>query len=511
MPDIAEKRSFWKKCADAVEIPFHYTKILPHRAVDIVENPASWQGLEAVSAGTTEETLQKSFAAGESVILDFGTYVTGKLHLNIETTEGRIHAPVRLRLFFAEQLCEFAGSNGKGLLSASWLQEEIINIDRTGCHIELPRRYSFNYLRMEVLCASSPVYFRDLYAVSSTSAIPCSFLQYEKGGIKQKIDTCCIRTLENCMQMVFEDGPRRDRRLWLGDLRLQALVNSVTYRNAALVERSLYLLASETADNGMIPACIFDGATVPSDTYIVDYSLLLGDILYFHAASYGMREIVRELYPLALRQLELFRKHIGGDGLFRDPGGLWLFIDWSEKLERELPVTGVYVYALRQCAGLAEMLDDGATAVTLAAEAEEITLKLRNYICDDGLIRTGMTGQLSYAAQIWMILAGIFTPDRGRQALAALEKHPESLKPFTPYLWHHYVEACFAAGDAERAEKFIYDYWGGMIKRGARTFWEVYYPQDDKFSPYLDPALNSSCHAWSCTPAYFFRKFDIPL
>ncbi|MGR8802286.1 sugar hydrolase, partial [Klebsiella variicola subsp. variicola] len=39
------------------------------------------------------------------------------------------------------------------------------------------------------------------------------------------IDGVAVRTLQNCMQEVFEDGPKRDRRLWLGDLRLQALVN----------------------------------------------------------------------------------------------------------------------------------------------------------------------------------------------------------------------------------------------------------------------------------------------
>ncbi|MBA0900693.1 sugar hydrolase, partial [Escherichia coli] len=36
------------------------------------------------------------------------------------------------------------------------------------------------------------------------------------------IDDVAVRTLKNCMQEVFEDGPKRDRRLWLGDLRLQA-------------------------------------------------------------------------------------------------------------------------------------------------------------------------------------------------------------------------------------------------------------------------------------------------
>ena len=105
-----------------------------------------------------------------------------------------------------------------------------------------------------------------------------------------------------------------------------------------------------------------------------------------------------------------------------------------------------------------------------------------------------------------MILAGVFTPEEGRRALAVLDGRPESVKPCTPYLWHYYVEACFAAGDAGRARKVICGYWGGMIKRGARTFWEVYCPEDDDFSPYRERGLNSSCHAWSCTPAYFFRR-----
>ena len=36
-----------------------------------------------------------------------------------------------------------------------------------------------------------------------------------------------------------EDGPKRDRRLWLGDLRLEALANYETYRNFDLVKRLL--------------------------------------------------------------------------------------------------------------------------------------------------------------------------------------------------------------------------------------------------------------------------------
>ena len=32
---------------------------------------------------------------------------------------------------------------------------------------------------------------------------------------------------------------------------------------------------------------------------------------------------------------------------------------------------------------------------------------------------------------------------------------------------------------------------------------------DPDFSPYGDRKINSMCHAWSCTPTYFIRKFGL--
>ena len=51
------------------------------------------------------------------------------------------------------------------------------------------------------------------------------------------------------------------------------------------------------------------------------------------------------------------------------------------------------------------------------------------------------------------------------------------------------------------------DYWGGMLKEGADTFWELYDPGDPLASPYGSRAVNSFCHAWSSTPAYFIRNY----
>lgn len=47
---------------------------------------------------------------------------------------------------------------------------------------------------------------------------------------------------------------------------------------------------------------------------------------------------------------------------------------------------------------------------------------------------------------------------------------------------------------------------GGAIE-GEDAFWELYNPENPNESPYGGTIVNSYCHAWSCTPAYFLRKY----
>ena len=42
---------------------------------------------------------------------------------------------------------------------------------------------------------------------------------------------------------------------------------------------------------------------------------------------------------------------------------------------------------------------------------------------------------------------------------------------------------------------------------GADCFYEAFDPENKDFSPYGSDMVNSYCHAWSGTPAYFIRKY----
>src|SRR5690606_16148080 len=88
-----------------------------------------------------------------------------------------------------------------------------------------------------------------------------------------------------------------------------------------------------------------------------------------------------------------------------------------------------------------------------------------------------------------------------------LFRESPAIKLSTPYMYHHLIEALITCGQKEKALEQMRTYWGGMMEDGADTFWELYNPTDKKLSPYGSNLINSYCHAWSCTPAYFIRKY----
>ena len=84
---------------------------------------------------------------------------------------------------------------------------------------------------------------------------------------------------------------------------------------------------------------------------------------------------------------------------------------------------------------------------------------------------------------------------------------PDTIGMVTPYLYHHYVQALIDTGRKAQALEVLRSYWGGMANEGADTFWELYDPNNPNASPYGGTIVLSYCHAWSCAPAYFLRKY----
>ncbi len=503
----------WVELAESLKPRLRETERTPVALVRPLADKAEflqWRMERVAPAGALRDRLM---GRGDSAILDFGGHMSGHVSLVI-SGEGRgIDAPARIKLILGEVPAEVVQPFDpfRGALSRAWLQDEVINVDVLPATIRMPRRYAFRYLKLEVV-DTSPNYkvrFEDVQAIALTSAgADPPPLGPGVPELLRRIDAVSIATLRDCMQTVFEDGPKRDRRLWIGDLRLQALTNYATFRNYDLVKRCLYLFAGLAREDGMVSACVFeDPRPLRGHEYIIDYAALYPAAVLDYARASNDWQTARELWPVAKRQIEILSAYVNADGLFAAPQGAWVFVDWKDSLDRTAAMQAIFVYCLRQAAELGARAGDSSAAAQYAELAGRMTAAARAAFHDAarGVFVSGPERQVSWATQAWMTLAGIATPAEGAAALRVLDKIPDAVRPGAPYLYHYVAEAMLQCGMKQEALSLIQSYWGGMVQAGADTFWEVYDPADPGLSPYGNVLLNSYCHAWSCTPAYLLR------
>ena len=458
------------------------------------------------------ESDERPLKSGDTVCFDFGRHMVGYVTFSFSSEGSHPDAPAWVEVKAAERIGELAESIHEyhGWISPSWVQQAEFHVDDFPSEIALPRRYSFRYLQIKVLGISDKyrLVVKKVKCTAVSSARDERLLPYETEDEElSAIDRTACLPLHDCMQDVFEDGPKRDRRLWMGDLRLQALANYVTYRQNDLVLRCLYLFAGDTLPGAQIGASVFVTPEPEADDIrMFDYSMLFVRALLDYYEETGDEEVLRELWPVALRQIEVGENYLDENGLIRDSDEIgWCFLDWDLRLNKQVGAQGVYLYALRAAKKMAGILGDGtmAEAIEQLYEKRKQTAVEAFFDKEKGVFQSGKDRQISWASQIWMVLGGA----ADISILDRVKEIPDAVGIVTPYLYHYYVEALIDAGRKEQALQVIRSYWGGMIGDGADTFWELYNPENPDESPYGGTIVNSYCHAWSCTPAYFLRKY----
>ena len=482
--------------------PLIHKNVYPLRTVAIEQDEKAFHGLSAVPVGDVDFPLTMN--RGDSLILDFGDHCVGYLNFTVDSspTTKIVDSPCMLKFSFGEFPLELyrAPEEYCGTLGCGWLQNELKRVIFTPYTNALERRYSFRYVKIErVDNAQYAIELSGVYA-DCVSAVELSQAPKSPTDDEQlkRIYDMSVKTLKECEQDVFEDGPKRDRRLWIGDLRLQALVDYGTFRNTALVERCIYLFAAYRQKGGRVAPYVYpDSPRYIDGFFFSDYSLFFATCLYDYARAVGNMDMVRELYPIAKEQIEISRALLERDILS--------FIDWCPGLDKSAAILGVYVYVLRQFKYLTEMLGYATEEIDELTDKAKCAL-MALYSEEKGLF-IGKTGQISVHSQVWGILSGVLTEE---QALA-LAKRIGTLEiehtPRTPYMMHYYIEALWSVGLKDTAMDLIRNYWGKLAELGLDCCIEIFNPNDHFESPYNAPEINSACHAWSCTPAYWIQRY----
>ena len=491
------------KEAEKLKRPLKKRIVRPVSLVRMSEDSRAFQGISPEYVKPFDKSVVLS--SGEEITLDFGEHAVGYLSLSLACIEGGISdSPVKLGFFFGEFPLEIAKENYEGLLGSGWLQREEKSVVFTPTSITLERRYSFRFLKIKRLdTALFPIEIKDIF-VSCVSAVDIKDAPALDTG-DERLDAiykASLLTLRDCEQDVFEDGPKRDRRLWIGDLRLQALVDYKTFKNTDLVKRCIYLFAGYLNSKGEVVPCVYpDSPPHRLEWTFADYSLFLISCLYDYYKATGDKTLLKEIYDTARSQAEIVSDRMDRD--FREVSEN-TFIDWCPGLDKDCALLGVFVYTLRQLEELSALLGKEYEWITKEREKRSAQLRL---LYRDGIFVTP-SGQISKHSQIWGVLSGVLSEEENVRLLERLDTLDTEYTPRTPYMIHYFIEALVKSGLCDKAIDVVKDIWGRILDAGFTTCPEIFNPENDFESPYNAPEINSACHAWSCTPAYWIKYME---
>ncbi len=155
----------------------------------------------------------KPLKKGDSVEIDFGRHLVGHIKLSwgmfvhIRMLRyGFVSRLQKIKKEFEERVEDY-----QGWICSAWVQQEQVHIDLVPGEYFLPRRYSFRYVKIEVLDVSSKfdLIIEEAKAVALSSADDSRLSAYHSENKElEQLDRIACNTLHDCMQKVFEDGPK---------------------------------------------------------------------------------------------------------------------------------------------------------------------------------------------------------------------------------------------------------------------------------------------------------------
>lgn len=314
-------------------------------------------------------------------------------------------------------------------------------------------------------------------------------------------------TFELNTREFFIDGIKRDRWVWSGDAYQSYLMNYYLYFDNETVKRTIFALRGK------------DPVTSHINT-IMDYTFYWFIGIYDYYLYSGDYFFIQNIYPRMQTMMEYCLGRRNKDGLMQGMPGDWIFIDWAAGLSKKGEVSFEQLLLCRSletmaiCATIAK---DEANAATYKKMAEELKQKVFSIYWNNdkhALVHSRVNGEQTANVTRYANMFGIFFNYFTEQQKQDVKKHVllnDSIQKITtPYMRFYELEALCAMGEQKYVLKEMKDYWGGMLKLGATSFWEEYNPTKkgaEHLAMYGREFGKSLCHAWGASPLYLLGKY----
>jgi hypothetical protein len=305
----------------------------------------------------------------------------------------------------------------------------------------------------------------------------------------------------------FIDGIKRDRWVWSGDAYQSYLMNYYSFFDKETVTRTMLALRGKDPVTGHINT-------------IMDYTFYWFLGIYDYYLYTGDKSFITQFYPRMQTLMEYCLNRRNENGLMQGLPGDWIFIDWAAGLSKKGEVSFeqlLLARSLETMAVCADIANDG----TGAAEYKSLSTDLRKKLFDiywnetkQALVHSRVDGKqtenVTRYANMFSIFFDYFNEEQKQAVKKSVLLNNNIQKITTPYMRFYELEALCAMGEQDYVLKEIKDYWGGMLKLGATSFWEEYNPDKkgaEHYAMYGREFGKSLCHAWGASPIYLLGKY----
>lgn len=369
---------------------------------------------------------------GSYVVLDFGKEICGGLRVVTRSQ----NAPAKWRVTFGESLTEAYTSVGEKNATNDHSPRDFEFITSTMSDMTVGQT-GFRFVRLELLEGEYAI-VQNIFAVSH---LP--FFEREAEIVtNDELLNEIIKTAAYTLKLNFQngyiwDGIKRDRLVWCGDLHPEILTSLYLFGDNDNIRNSLTFLKESTAEGAWINA-------IPS------YSAWWVINLCEYCAFTGNWEYFKENRSYALSIIERFHGCIQEDGALELTDGYEMeyFLDWSTHNHEDAKV------------GIASLLRWMAQKFLEIEEndhCKSIVAKLATWVDVETTVKP---------VRAFQVIAG---RDRGPADAAMLQK--DDAKGFSTFMAYYILKAIAVSG-GENSLKILKTYYGGMLSRGATSFWE---------------------------------------
>ncbi|MBW8684622.1 alpha-L-rhamnosidase-related protein [Chitinophaga rhizophila] len=305
----------------------------------------------------------------------------------------------------------------------------------------------------------------------------------------------------------FIDGIKRDRWIWSGDAYQSYLMNYYLFFDSATVSRTMLALRGK------------DPVTSHTNT-IMDYTFYWFLGIYDYYLYTGDASFIRQFYPRMQTLMEYCLGRRNKDGLMEGMPGDWIFIDWADGLSKKGEVSFEQLLLCRSletmklCADIAGHQTDAARYNQYAAALKRQLFDLYWNEQKQALVHSRVDGKqtanVTRYANMFAIFYDYFNPQQKVAVKKSVLMNDSVQQITTPYMRFYELEALCALGEQDYVLKEMKDYWGGMLKLGATSFWEEYNPAKkgaEHYAMYGRAFGKSLCHAWGASPLYLLGKY----